>query len=93
MSVITAASPAATRSSAPGSPLVRLTLTEAKLFWRERLVPAYGVGFPLLLLIIFGAIPSFNKPRAALGGYTELDAYVPILIAFTIAVLSVSVLP
>jgi ABC-2 type transport system permease protein len=89
MSITIAAPPAATRSSALG----RLTLTELKLFVRERVGPIWGVGLPLLLLVIFGSIPAFNKPRAVLGGFTELDAYVPILIAFSLAMLSLTALP
>ena len=52
-----------------------------------------GVAIPLVLLIIFGSIPYFNKPMASLGGYTLLDAYVPILIAFALAILSLTALP
>lgn len=81
----------------PGSPrgfaLGRLTTTELKLFIRERVGPIWGVGFPLLLLIIFGSIGSFSKPRQVFGGFTELDIYVPILIAFSMAILSLSALP
>ncbi|MGH3123870.1 MAG: ABC transporter permease, partial [Streptosporangiaceae bacterium] len=68
-------------------------MTELKLFARERVGPVWGVGFPLLLLIIFGSIPSFSQPRRVLGGFTELDVYVPILIAFVIAMLSLNALP
>jgi ABC-2 type transport system permease protein len=89
MSTITAALPAAGRVSA----LRRLTVTELKLFVRERVGPIWGVGLPLLLLIIFGSIPSFSKPRAVFGGFTELDAYVPILVALSLALLSLSALP
>jgi hypothetical protein len=65
MSVITttAAPPAA--ASRPG--FGRLTVTELKLFIRERVGPIWGVGFPLLLLIIFGGIHAFNKPQRVFG--------------------------
>ncbi len=89
MSVTAVAPPAVPQGSALG----RLTLTELKLFARERVGPVWGVGFPLLLLIIFGSIPSFSQPRRVLGGFTELDVYVPILIAFVIAMLSLNALP
>jgi ABC-2 type transport system permease protein len=82
-------SPAAVR----GAALRRLTGTEFRLFLRERIGPIWGIGFPLVLLIIFGSIPSFTRPRASLGGLTELDLYVPILIAFVIAMLALNVLP
>ena len=82
-------SPAAGR----GAALRRLTRTEFQLFLRERIGPIWGIGFPLVLLIILGSIPSFTRPRASLGGLTELDLYVPILIAFVIAMLALNALP
>ena len=89
MSVTAAAPPAAARGSALG----RLTLTELRLFARERSGPIRAVGLPLLLLIIFGSIPFYTQPRKSLGGYTLLDAYVPVLIAFSLAMLSLTALP
>jgi ABC-2 type transport system permease protein len=85
----TAAPPAA----ASGSGLGRLTVTELKLFIRERIGPIWGVGCPLLLLIIFGGIHSFREPQKAFGGATTLEVYVPVLIAFSIAMLALSALP
>jgi ABC-2 type transport system permease protein len=89
MSVTAAAPPVAAQRSALG----RLTITEFKLSMRERIGPIWGVGFPLLLLIVFGSIHSFSQPRKVFGGFTELDAYVPILVAFSLAILSLSALP
>ena len=89
MSVMTTAQPAAHR----GSALRRLTMAELKLFNRERVGPVWGVGFPMLLLIIFGSIPSFSKPQAAFGGYSTLDAYVPILVALMLGLLSLIAMP
>jgi len=89
MSVITAAPPAAARGSALG----RLTISELKLFLRERTRLLFGVGFPLILLIIFGSIPSFNRPYNTFGGQTVLDVYIPVLIAFSLALLSLTALP
>lgn len=76
----------------PGA-LRRLTLNEFRLFLRERTGPAFGVGFPIALLIVFGNIPFFNKPMKTYGGQTILDVYVPILICFVITVLAVNFLP
>jgi ABC-2 type transport system permease protein len=70
-----------------------LTLTELRLFLRERSGPAFGVGLPLLLLIIFGNLPFYNTQRADLGGRTLLDTYVPVLVALVLAVLALNVLP
>jgi ABC-2 type transport system permease protein len=89
MTATTTAPPAPASRSALG----RLTATELKLFIRERVGPVWGVGFPLLLLIIFGSIPAFKKPEEDFGGATTLAIYVPVLIAFTIAMLALSALP
>jgi ABC-2 type transport system permease protein len=91
MSAITTAAPAA--APGRGSALLRLTVTELKLFLRERVGPIWGVGFPLVLLIVFGSIPSFKRPEANFGGLTELDVYVPVLVAFVITMLSLNALP
>ncbi|GAA5190627.1 ABC transporter permease [Rugosimonospora acidiphila] len=89
MSVTTAPAPATAKASA----LRRMVLTEFKLYLRERIGPVWGVGFPLLLLVIFGSIPSFRRPSADLGGLTELDVYVPVLVAFVVTMLSLVSLP
>jgi ABC-2 type transport system permease protein len=90
MSITTTAAP---QSAASRSGLGRLTVTELKLFIRERVGPIWGVGLPLLLLIIFGSIHSFKKPQKVFGGATTLEIYVPVLIAFSIAILALSALP
>ncbi|HEU5386200.1 MAG TPA: ABC transporter permease [Streptosporangiaceae bacterium] len=71
----------------------RLAVTELKLFLREKTGVFWGVVFPLVLLIIFGSIPSFHKPAKELGGISYLAAYVPILIALVLALLAISALP
>jgi ABC-2 type transport system permease protein len=77
-----------------GAALRRLTVTELKLFGRERGGVIWGVGFPLLLLVIFGNIPGFRAPVSkSVHGLSILDAYVPILIAFVLAMLALNALP
>jgi ABC-2 type transport system permease protein len=92
MSADTAALPAALRPRAPA--LRRLTLTELTLFIRERVGIIWGIGFPLVLLIIFGNIPAFRKPVSpAAPRVSILDSYVPILLAFVLAMIALNVLP
>src|SRR6516225_8940005 len=80
--------------AAAGSALRRLTVAELKLFGRERGGVIWGVGFPLLLLVIFGNIPGFRTPVSkSVHGLSILDAYVPILIAFVLAMLALNALP
>ena len=74
-----------------GSALARLAVTELRLYTRDRLRLVFGTALPLLLVIIFGSIPYFNKPQAAYGGDTFLDVYVPIMVRLTAALLSLIV--
>jgi ABC-2 type transport system permease protein len=61
-------------------PLIRLTITEAKLFIRERIGLVWGLGLPLVLLVVFGSIGSFQQPSASFGGRPLMYLYVPIVI-------------
>ena len=89
MTVMTTASRGVTR----GSALWQLTVTELKLNLRELVGPAWGVAFPMLLLIIFGSIPAFSKPKAVYTGLTTLEVYVPILIMMAVALTSLIAMP
>ena len=76
------------------APLRYLTLTELTLFSRERSGLAWGIGLPLVLLIAFGFIPGFRKPVSpAAPGVFVLDSYVPVLLAFVLAMIALNVLP
>jgi ABC-2 type transport system permease protein len=81
---VTTPPPAAVR----GFPLGRLTITELKLLPRQSAAFVLRLAVPLILLVIFGAIPFYTKPRASLDGYTLLDAYVPILVAYSVGFLT-----
>jgi ABC-2 type transport system permease protein len=73
--------------------LTQLTLTEVKLFLRDPTAVFFAVVFPPLLLGILGAIPAFRQPSEDLGGQRVIDLYVPIMIAFVLAILALSVVP
>jgi ABC-2 type transport system permease protein len=53
----------------------------------------FGLGLPVLLLIIFGILPVFHDQQKTLGGLTLFDVYVPILVALVIAALAFFSLP
>jgi ABC-2 type transport system permease protein len=92
MSADTTALPAAPRPRTAA--LRRLALTELTLFVRERAGIVWGIGCPLVLLIIFGNIPTFRKPVSpAAPGVSVLDSYVPVLLAFVLAMIALNVLP
>jgi ABC-2 type transport system permease protein len=89
MTVIGQASPATARPS----PLAQMTRVELTLFMRERAGAICGAGFPLLLLVVAGAIPSFKRAQAAYGGLTKLGVYVPVFATMSLAVLALVLLP
>ncbi len=75
------------------SALSRLTLTETKLFFREPLAVFFMLAFPPILLVIFGAIPSFREADPDLGGQRVIDLYVPVVVAMALAMTALSGLP
>ncbi len=77
----------------PGSAFLRLAITESKLFLREPVGTIWGVGLPLALLLVFGSLPWAQRPSHDYGGLRFVDLYVPILIAFVLAMLALNALP
>ncbi len=61
----TVTSAASTRRAPAARPTAprQLCLTELKLSMRDKTSPIWALAFPMVLLIIFGSIPSFQKPN------------------------------
>jgi ABC-2 type transport system ATP-binding protein len=91
--LIDAVRPKATGRRAPRSGLRRLVRIESRIAWRRPIGLVLGVGVPLLLLVVFGTLKSFEKPVPHTGGLTYFDVYLPILMAFVLAILSLVSLP
>ena len=70
--------------------LVRI---EFRLNVREPTALVVGLGMPVLLIVVFGSIPTFQTAQDALGGLSPLDLYGPILTVFTLSVLALNSLP
>jgi ABC-2 type transport system permease protein len=64
--------------------LLKLTWMEAKLFLREPVGTFFTLGFPLMLLFIFGTIFG-NKPSEYFNGYGSVDVSIPAYTAMIIA--------
>jgi ABC-2 type transport system permease protein len=71
----------------------KIVLNEARLAWRQPAGLIAGIGLPVLLLVIFGVIPSFRQDSSKLGGYSAFDIYIPILISLVIGMLAMIYLP
>ncbi|MGN9789106.1 ABC transporter permease [Nonomuraea sp. ZG12] len=89
----------ALRTTAPpvtaqrGSATWRLIKTESTLCVRDKVAPLWGIGFPLVLLIVLGSISDLREPVEGGGGLTYFDLYVPVLILFNLAILATASLP
>ena len=74
------------------TPFRRLFVTEAKLFLREPVALFWGLAFPLVLIVVFGAATQ-HKHEADLGGLRLVDVYVPVLMAFVLTMLAIQAFP
>lgn len=63
--------------------LLKMTWMEAKLFLREPVSAFFTLVFPLMYLLLFGAI-SGNEPTPQFGGQRTIDASIPGLTAMII---------
>jgi ABC-2 type transport system permease protein len=71
----------------------QLVRTEFTLNLREPTGLVVGLGLPVLLVVVFGSIPTFKDPAAVLGGLSPLDVYGRVLMVFSLISLAMSVLP
>jgi ABC-2 type transport system permease protein len=81
--------PALARRAAFGN----IVLNEARLSWRRPVGLIGGIGIPVLLVVVFGELPSFRQHPGSLDGFTVFDLYVPILVVFSLAMLALMGLP
>jgi ABC-2 type transport system permease protein len=81
------------RPRAPGAAFGQIVRNEARLAWRQPSGIIVSIGISLGLLVIFGEIPVFRQTSARLGGLSPFDVYIPILIAFAIAIIAFTYLP
>ena len=58
--------------------------TEIKLALRRPVGVIVALGIPVLLLVVFGSIPSTTRASAALGGISFFNLYVPTLMVFVL---------
>jgi ABC-2 type transport system permease protein len=82
-----------TRIKTPRAAFGKLLLNESRLAWRIPIGIGTGLGLPLVLLIVFGSIPAMRQGNSDLGGFSYFALSFPILIALTVLMLSIMVLP
>jgi ABC-2 type transport system permease protein len=71
--------------------LGNLARSEARLVFRDPGV-AWVIVLPLLLVVIFGVIPSTSTPSPDFGGGRFIDFYVPVLVTMIIGLMSLNLL-
>ncbi|MEU4835936.1 ABC transporter permease [Streptosporangium sp. NPDC023615] len=76
-----------------GSTTWRLIKAESRLCVRDKVGPLWGVGCPLIVLVILGSVPALRERQEAAGGLTIFELYVPVLILFNLAILAMTALP
>lgn len=90
---MTATLPRPSRAARTRRAWLTLTRVELKLLLRTPAALFWGIGFPVIGLIVLGAIPGTGKPVKSLGGISVLETYLPIIITFMIIMTSVNFLP
>lgn len=77
----------------PRAAFGKVLLNECRLAWRLPIGLVFGMGLPLVLLIIFGCIPGLHTPVKSLGGLTYFNLFFPILVALVIGLLGIVSVP
>jgi ABC-2 type transport system permease protein len=90
MSTVHFTDPAVTTTRPSFAPLLR---TQARLFRREPVGLLWGLVAPVVIFVIIGVVPGTTKPTHALGGVSVEATYLPILVAFAIAMIGLNGLP
>jgi len=80
------------RTKKTPSPFLELIKVQGKLALREPAGLVFGIGLPLILLIIFGNVPTFNQPIEG-SSFTLFELYIPILMVTVLIFLGLFGLP
>jgi ABC-2 type transport system permease protein len=71
--------------------LGKLARSEWRLLFRDPGV-IWVIALPILLVVIFGLIPSTSTPSADFGGGRFIDFYVPVVVTVVVAMMSLNLL-
>jgi ABC-2 type transport system permease protein len=81
----------------PGTPhgtaFGKIVRNEARLARRQPLPIIGSIGLPVVLMIIFGEIPSSSQVISTLGGLTLFDVYLPVIMVLGLTMLTLLGLP
>ena len=71
----------------------QIVRNEARIVRRQPTNMIGSIGLPVVLMIIFGELPSFHQPVAGYGGLILFDSYVPIIMVLGLTMLTLLGLP
>ena len=71
----------------------QVVLNEARLVRRQPVNMIGSIGLPVVLIVIFGELPSFHQSLPGYGGLILFDAYVPIIMVLGLTMLTLLGLP
>jgi ABC-2 type transport system permease protein len=71
----------------------RLLRTEALLFARTPMAVTWAALLPVIAFVALGCIPAVRQPNKDLNGDSYLGAYLPILMAFSLVMSAINLLP
>ena len=71
----------------------QIVRNEARLVRRQPTNMIGSIGLPVVLMIIFGEVPTLNRPASELGGLTGFDTYVPVIMVLGLTMLALLGLP
>ncbi len=79
--------------TARGAAFGEIVRNEARLGRRSPTAPIGSIALPVILMIIFGNLPTFHQASSTLGGLTGYDVYEPIIMVLGLAMLTLWGLP
>jgi ABC-2 type transport system permease protein len=83
-------SPGGVLSRRSRAQLAALLKVQAKLSLREPYALALGIGFPVVLVVLFGVISRYTPGNVAGSGLTVIDLYVPTIMVISFIAIAVS---
>jgi len=79
--------------SVSGRAFRQLLWVEVLQAWRQPTGLVWGVGLPIVLLIVFGNISAFKQPVTPGSSLTIFEVYIPVLFALSLVLLALVSLP
>jgi ABC-2 type transport system permease protein len=77
----------------PARAFGRLVAVQARLAWRDPLLPLLSLGLPVFLLVVSGIVPAFRGPAFGDVRFTLSGYYMPLWICLSVSTIALFCLP